>query len=190
MEYIKTDIEGVVILKPLIHNDARGYFMETFVQSDFDTHVRPVKFVQDNESHSVRGVVRGLHFQRMPHSQSKLVRCISGTVLDVAVDLREGSPTFGHHVSVELSAENHLQLFIPRGFAHGFAVLSPEATFVYKCDSIYNPASEGGINPFDPALGIDWHLDRSEVILSAKDAERPNLSDALDSVIFKGPLYE
>lgn len=190
MEYINTDIDGVVILKPQVHEDARGYFMETFVQNDFDRHVRPVKFVQDNESRSTFGVLRGLHFQRMPHTQSKLVRCINGRVLDVAVDLRYGSPTFGKHVSVELSEENHLQLFIPRGFAHGFVVLSPEATFAYKCDALYSPQSEGGINPFDPALGIDWHISKEDAILSDKDEARPCLGEVIDSVTFKGSLYE
>ena len=143
MEIIKTDIEGVIIIKPQIFKDSRGYFFESFSQREFNEKVTPIQFVQDNESCSSYGVMRGLHFQKPPYSQSKLVRCVKGSVLDVAVDIRKGSPTYGKHVAVELSAENHLQFFIPKGFAHGFAVLSEEAIFQYKCDEFYTPQSEG-----------------------------------------------
>lgn len=177
MEVIKTDIEGVVILRPRVFTDARGYFFESFSKRVFDSEVSRVEFVQDNESRSSRGVMRGLHFQRPPYSQAKLVRCIEGAVLDVAVDIRRGSPTYGRHVSVELTAENHLQLFIPRGFAHGFAVLSPTALFQYKCDNFYAPESEGGISILDPALGIDWKIAPDEILLSEKDTRHPLFSD-------------
>ena len=158
MNVIKTDIEGVVIIEPRIFGDPRGYFFESFSQRDFDAQVRTVRFVQDNESRSCYGVLRGLHFQKPPFTQSKLVRVIRGTVLDVAVDIRKGSPTFGKHVAVELSGENHLQFFVPRGFAHGFSVLSDEAVFQYKCDNFYAPQSEGALAWDDPDLGIDWRL--------------------------------
>lgn len=177
MEIIKTDIPGVVILEPRIFRDSRGYFFESFSQRDFFDKVAPVEFVQDNESMSTRGVMRGLHFQRPPHAQAKLVRCVRGRVLDVAVDIRVGSPTYGRHVAVELTEENHRQFFIPRGFAHGFAVLSDEAVFQYKCDNYYAPQSDGGIAITDPALNIDWHLDPSEAILSEKDTHHPLLAD-------------
>lgn len=189
MEYIKTEIEGVVILKPRIFRDARGYFMETFSHRDFTANVADINFVQDNQSASVRGVVRGLHFQRMPHAQSKLVRCVSGKVLDVAVDVRADSPTFGHHVAVELSAESGTQLFLPRGMAHGFAVLSDYAVFEYKCDAYYHPEAEGGFHPFDPALAIDWRVDESSAILSDKDKVRPTLAESLNQLNFTGNLY-
>ncbi|MDE6778039.1 MAG: dTDP-4-dehydrorhamnose 3,5-epimerase, partial [Alistipes sp.] len=155
MEVIKTDIEGVVIIEPRVFGDERGYFFESYSQREFDEKVRPVRFVQDNESKSKFGVLRGLHFQLGKHAQSKLVRVVEGTVLDVAVDIRRGSPTFGRYVAVELSAENHRQLFIPRGFAHGFSVLSPAAVFQYKCDNPYAPHAEGAIAWNDPAIGID-----------------------------------
>ncbi|MDE6448499.1 MAG: dTDP-4-dehydrorhamnose 3,5-epimerase [Muribaculaceae bacterium] len=177
MELIKTDIEGVVILKPRVFGDSRGYFMESYNKDVFDSEVGPVEFVQDNESCSTRGVVRGLHFQLPPYSQAKLVRCVSGRVLDVAVDLRCASPTYGQHVAVELSDENRLQLFIPRGFAHGFSVLSDTAVFQYKCDNLYHPESEGGISVNDPSLGIDWKTDMLTAILSDKDRNRPMLED-------------
>lgn len=177
MEIIKTDIEGVVILKPRVFGDSRGYFMESYNKEVFDSEVGPVEFVQDNESCSTRGVVRGLHFQLPPYAQAKLVRCVSGRVLDVAVDLRCASPTYGQHVAVELSDENRLQLFIPRGFAHGFSVLSDTAVFQYKCDNLYHPESEGGISVNDPSLGIDWKTDLSTAILSDKDRNRPMLED-------------
>lgn len=169
MEVIKTDIDGVVIIRPRVFEDARGYFFESWSKREFDAQVRPVDFVQDNESMSSRGVIRGLHFQQPPYSQSKLVCCVSGRVLDVAVDIRRGSPTYGRHVAVELSGDNHLQLFIPRGFAHGFAVLSDTAVFRYKCDDYYHPESEGGIKLDDPDLGIDWHISPTEAVLSDKD---------------------
>lgn len=188
MEYIETDIAGVIIIKPRIFRDSRGYFMETFRHDDFTAHAGDIDFVQDNESASTCGVVRGLHFQNMPYSQGKLVRCVKGTVRDVAVDLRAGSPTFGRHVSVILNAEEGTQLFIPRGFAHGYAVLSEYALFQYKCDAYYHPDAEGGINPYDPVLGINWGIGRQEAILSDKDKARPLLSEIADSLNFKGGL--
>ena len=177
MEFIATEIEGVVILEPRIFKDARGYFFESYSKREFDANVRPVNFVQDNESMSSRGVVRGLHFQKPPYSQSKLVRCVKGCVLHVAVDLRKGSPTYGRHVAVELSEENKRQIFIPRGFAHGFAVLSDVAVFQYKCDDYYHPEAEGGISMSDPDLGIDWMTDLETAILSDKDLKHPLLKD-------------
>lgn len=177
MELIETEIEGIVILKPRIFTDARGYFFESYSQREFDEKVGPVRFVQDNESASTRGVIRGLHFQKPPYAQAKLVRCMSGRVLDVAVDIRVGSPTFGKHVAVELSGENKLALFIPRGFAHGFSVLSERAVFQYKCDNFYAPQAEGGISLADESLGIDWLIDPSEAILSEKDTRHPLMRD-------------
>ena len=178
MNIIETSIEGVVIIEPKVFGDHRGYFFESFSQKDFCEKVRQVSFVQDNESKSCYGVVRGLHFQKPPHAQSKLVRVVKGAVLDVAVDIRKGSPTFGQHVAVELSEENHRQLFIPRGFAHGFAVLTDEVIFQYKCDNFYAPESEGAIAWDDPDLGIDWKIPSDKVILSAKDMAHPRLKDA------------
>ena len=177
---IKTDIDGVVIIEPKVFGDARGYFMESWSQRDFDALVRPVLFVQDNESKSSYGVLRGLHFQKGNDSQSKLVRVIKGRVLDVAVDIRRGSPTFGKHVMVELTGENHRQFFVPRGFAHGFVVLSEEALFQYKCDRLYAPQAEGAIAWDDPDLGIDWQVPADKVLLSAKDQCHPRLKDARD----------
>ena len=167
-----TDIEGVVVISPRIFKDDRGYFFE-----EFSEYVGPVSFVQDNESRSAYGVVRGLHFQKGEHAQAKLVRVISGRVLDVAVDLRPGSPTYGRHVAVELSGENHLQLFIPKGFAHGFSVLSETALFQYKCDGHYAPQAEGGILLNDPSLGIDWKVAPEDAILSPKDLKHPLFRD-------------
>ena len=177
---IETAIPGVVIIEPKVFGDARGYFMETWSQRDFDAQVRPIKFVQDNESKSSYGVLRGLHFQKGKDSQSKLVRVLKGRVLDVAVDIRRGSPTFGKHVMVELTGENHRQIFIPRGFAHGFVVLSEEAVFQYKCDNLYAPQAEGAIAWDDPDLGIDWQVPADKVLLSAKDQCHPRLKDATD----------
>jgi len=177
MEVIKTAIDGVVIIEPRVFKDARGYFFESFSQREFDEKVRPIRFVQDNESMSSYGVMRGLHFQRPPFTQSKIVRCVRGAVLDVAVDLRVGSPTYGKHVTVELTEENHRQFFIPKGFAHGFAVLSETAVFTYKCDNVYNKASEGGIRFDDPDLGIDWKIDLSRAIRSDKDKLLPLLKE-------------
>lgn len=177
MEVIKTDIEGVVIVKPRVFTDARGYFFESYSKREFDEKVRPVNFVQDNESCSTKGVMRGLHFQRPPFTQSKLVRCVKGAVLDVAVDIRKGSPTYGQHVAVELTEDNHLQFFVPRGFAHGFAVLSDVAVFQYKCDEFYHPEADGGISILDNSLGIDWHLDPADAILSDKDTRHALLKD-------------
>lgn len=178
MELIKTAIEGVVILEPRVFGDARGYFFESFSQRVFDELVGKVDFVQDNESRSSYGVVRGLHYQLPPHTQAKLVRVVKGRVLDVAVDLRKGSATFGKHVAVELSEEDKKQLFIPGGFAHGYAVLSREAVFQYKCDRYYAPGHEGGIRFDDPALGIDWRIPREEMLLSEKDLRHPGLDGA------------
>ena len=177
MEIIKTNIEGALIIEPRVFEDARGYFFESFSQREFDAKVGPVRFVQDNESKSSYGVMRGLHFQVPPFAQSKLVRCVRGRVLDVVVDIRRGSPTYGQHVAVELSEDNHRQFFIPRGFAHGFAVLSEEAVFQYKCDEYYHPESEGGISILDSSLGIDWHIPAEHVILSEKDTKHLLLRD-------------
>lgn len=186
----ETTIPGVVIIEPAVFGDARGYFMESWNQRDFDEALgRPIRFVQDNESKSRYGVVRGLHYQKGFFSQSKLVRVISGRVLDVAVDIRRGSPWFGQHVACELSGENHRQLFIPRGFAHGFAVLSEEAVFQYKCDRFYSPASEGAIAWNDPALGIDWGLPEADIILSEKDKHHPLLADAASLFDYDEDLY-
>lgn len=178
MEILETEIEGVLLLRPQLFEDGRGYFFESYNQQRFDREVRRVRFVQDNCSRSSYGVVRGLHFQRPPFAQSKLVSVLVGRVLDVAVDIRRGSPTFGRHVAVELSAENHLQLFLPRGFAHGFSVLSDVALFQYKCDNLYAPQCEGAIAWNDPSIGIDWRIPADRVILSDKDAARPALADA------------
>ncbi len=177
MNIIKTEIEGVVIIEPRVFKDARGYFFESYSKREFDEKVRPVEFVQDNESMSSKGVMRGLHFQRPPYTQSKLVRCVKGRVLDVAVDIRKGSPTYGRHVAVELSEDNHRQFFVPRGFAHGFAVLSDVAVFQYKCDNYYHPEVDGGISIADDTLGIDWQIDSSHAILSEKDTSHPLLAD-------------
>lgn len=177
MEVIKTDIEGVVIIKPRVFTDARGYFFESYSKREFDEKVRPIDFVQDNESCSSKGVMRGLHFQRPPFTQSKLVRCVKGAVLDVAVDIRKGSPTYGKHVAVELTENNHLQFFIPKGFAHGFAVLSDVAVFQYKCDEFYHPEADGGISILDNSLDIDWRIDPKDAILSDKDTKHPLLKN-------------
>ena len=177
MEVIKTDIDGVVIIEPRIFKDARGYFFESYSKREFDEKVRPINFVQDNESCSSYGVMRGLHFQRPPFAQSKLVRCVKGAVLDVAADIRKGSPTYGRHVAVELTEDNHRQFFIPRGFAHGFAVLSDIAVFQYKCDNFYHPEADGGISVLDPSLGIDWRISVENAILSEKDTKHPLLSE-------------
>lgn len=178
MKIIKTDIEGVLIVEPRVFGDARGYFFESFSARDFkDAAGIDILFVQDNESRSCHGVVRGLHFQLPPFAQSKLVRVVEGTVLDVAVDIRAGSPTYGHHVAVELSADNKRQFFLPKGFAHGFAVLSETAVFQYKCDEYYHPEAEGAIAWDDPTLAIDWHLDAAEVILSDKDRHHPRFAE-------------
>ena len=178
MEYQKTNIEGVYILKPRVFDDARGYFFEAWKQQDFQEHVGPVDFIQDNESKSSRGVLRGLHYQTGQWAQAKLVRVIKGRVLDVAVDIRRSSPTFGRHVAVELSDDNKLQFFIPRGFAHGFLVLSPEAVFTYKVDNPYAPQSDSGVRWDDPELGIEWPLDGLDVLTSEKDMKQPLLRDA------------
>ena len=177
MEIIQTEIEGVYILKPRIFEDSRGYFFESYSQRDFDANVAPVRFVQDNESRSSYGVMRGLHFQFPPYSQAKLVRCVRGAVLDVAVDIRKGSPTYGRHVAAELTEDNHLQFYIPKGFAHGFAVLSESAVFQYKCDEFYHPEADGGISILDSSLGIDWKIPVGKTILSEKDLRHPLLKD-------------
>ncbi|MBP3482450.1 MAG: dTDP-4-dehydrorhamnose 3,5-epimerase [Alistipes sp.] len=178
MKVIATEIEGVVIIEPTVFGDGRGYFFESYSQREFDAKVRPVRFVQDNESESRYGVLRGLHFQKGANAQSKLVRVVKGRVLDVAADIRKGSPTFGKYISVELSAENKRQLFVPRGFAHGFAVLSEEAVFQYKCDNPYAPETEGAIIWNDPTVAVDWHLPETDIILSEKDKHHPTLEQA------------
>lgn len=180
MEVIKTEIDGVVVVEPRIFGDARGYFFESFSQREFVEKVANVVFVQDNESKSCYGVLRGLHFQKPPYAQSKLVRVVRGAVLDVAVDIRRGSPTYGQHVAVELTEDNHRQFFIPQGFAHGFSVLTPEVVFQYKCDNFYAPQSEGALAWDDPDLGIDWRLPKEDVMLSEKDRHHVRLKD-LDS---------
>ncbi len=190
MNIIKTAIEGVIIIEPRIFADSRGYFFESYSQRDFNEQVMPIKFVQDNESMSTFGVMRGLHYQRMPYTQSKLIRCVKGRVLDVAVDIRHGSPTFGQHVTVELSEENHRQLFIPRGFAHGFSVLSEKAVFQYKCDNFYHPEADAGISILDPSLGIDWQIPADKAILSNKDMRHACLKDSPADFRFGENLYE
>lgn len=177
MEVIKTAIEGLVIIEPKVFGDARGYFFESFSQKEFEEKVRKINFVQDNESMSSYGVMRGLHFQTPPFTQSKLVRCVKGSVLDVAVDIRKGSPTYGQHVAVELNEDNHRQLFVPRGFAHGFAVLSETAIFQYKCDNFYAPQADGGISILDEGLGIDWHIPTDKALLSEKDMKHALLKN-------------
>ncbi len=177
MEVIKTAIEGLLVIKPRVFEDARGYFFESFSQREFDEKVAPIRFVQDNESMSSYGVMRGLHFQCPPYTQSKLVRCVKGAVLDVAVDIRKGSPTYGQHVAIELSEQNRLQFFIPHGFAHGFSVLSETAVFQYKCDNFYAPQADGGISILDPSLGIDWRIPVESSILSEKDTKHQLLKD-------------
>ena len=176
MNIIKTTIPGLLIIEPRIFKDARGYFYESFSQREFDELIGPRTFVQDNESRSVHGVVRGLHFQKPPYTQTKIVRCVRGRILDVVVDIRKGSPTFGKSFSAVLSEENHLQLYIPKGFAHGFSVLSDFAVFQYKCDEFYHPEADSGIQALDPALGIDWLIPEDEMILSDKDKSRPCLT--------------
>ena len=178
MKVIKTEIEGVVIIEPKVFGDHRGYFLESYSEKEFAENVREVRFVQDNESRSHYGVIRGLHFQKPPYSQGKLVRVVKGAVLDVAVDIRKGSPTFGKHVTVELSEDNHRMCFIPRGFAHGFAVLTEDVVFQYKVDNFYAPESEGAIAWDDPDLAIDWKLPADKIALSAKDSLNPRLKDA------------
>ena len=182
MEYIKTDIEGPLIIQPKVFGDTRGYFLESFSQREFDQKVaipqygHPIIFVQDNESMSSYGVMRGLHFQRPPYTQSKIVRCVRGSVLDVAVDIRRGSPTYGRHIAILLTQENHLQFFVPKGFAHGFAVLSDIAVFQYKCDQFYHPESDDGISILDDTLGIDWQIPIDKAILSDKDTRHATLA--------------
>ena len=189
MEVIKTNIEGVVIIEPKVFKDARGYFFESFSQREFEEKVRKINFVQDNESMSSYGVMRGLHFQCPPFTQSKLVRCVKGRVLDVAVDIRKGSPTYGQHVAVELTEANHRQFFVPRGFAHGFAVLSETAVFQYKCDNFYAPEADGGINIKDESLGIDWQIPTSNAILSDKDLKHACLKDFDSPFDYQVNLY-
>lgn len=189
MKVIKTAIEDVVIIEPDVFGDSRGYFFESYSQKKFDEQVRPVRFVQDNESKSKYGVLRGLHFQKGKDAQSKLVRVVKGRVLDVAVDIRKGSPTFGKYVAVELTEDNHRQLFVPRGFAHGFSVLSEEVIFQYKCDNLYAPESEGAIAWNDPDIGIDWQLPAEDVLLSAKDSAHPMLKDAEDLFDYNVDYY-
>ena len=189
MKIINTAIDGVVIIEPKVFKDQRGYFFESFSQREFEAKVRKINFVQDNESMSSYGVMRGLHFQRPPYTQSKLVRCVKGKVLDVAVDIRKGSPTYGQHVAVELSEDNHRQFFVPRGFAHGFAVLSDTAVFQYKCDNFYAPQADGGISIKDDSLGIDWKIPTDMAILSEKDTLHSCLKDFDSPFSYDEDLY-
>ena len=189
MEVIKTEIDGVVIIEPRIFKDARGYFFESYSQREFEEKIGKIDFCQDNESMSSYGVMRGLHFQRPPFTQSKLVRCVKGRVLDVAVDIRKGSPTYGKHVAVELTEDNPRQFFVPRGFAHGFAVLSDVAVFQYKCDNFYHPEADGGISILDDSLGIDWRIPTDKTILSEKDTKHELLKDFDSPFSIDTPLY-
>ncbi len=194
MNFIETKIPGVLIVEPRVFKDARGYFFESYSQREFDEKIsailgHPIRFVQDNESMSSYGVMRGLHYQRMPYTQSKLVRCVKGAVLDVAVDIRKGSPTFGQHVAVELTEDNHLQFFVPRGFAHGFSVLSETAVFQYKCDEFYHPEADAGINILDGSFGIDWRIPSEKAILSEKDLRHANLMDGELDFDYSDDLY-
>ena len=194
MNFIETKIPGILIVEPRVFKDARGYFFESYSQREFDEKIsailgHPIRFVQDNESMSSYGVMRGLHYQRMPYTQSKLVRCVKGAVLDVAVDIRKGSPTFGQHVAVELTEDNHLQFFVPRGFAHGFSVLSETAVFQYKCDEFYHPEADAGINILDGSFGIDWRIPSEKAILSEKDLRHANLMDGKLDFYFSDDLY-
>ena len=196
MEVIKTAIDGVVVIEPKVFADSRGYFFESFSQREFDEKVaipfigKPIQFVQDNESMSSYGVMRGLHYQRMPYTQSKLVRCVKGKVLDVAVDIRKDSTTFGQHVAVELTEDNHRQFFVPRGFAHGFAVLSDVAVFQYKCDNFYAPQADGGISILDESLDIDWQIPADKALLSEKDLKHTLLKDFDSPFSIDMNLYE
>ena len=185
MNYIKTDIEGVKIIEPKVFGDERGYFFESFSQKEFDENVCKTVFVQDNESKSCYGVLRGLHFQMPPFAQAKLVRCVRGRVLDVAVDIRKGSPTYGKHITCELSEENHRMFFVPRGFAHGFSVLSETAIFQYKCDNYYAPQSEGALMWNDKDLNINWLVPEDKVILSEKDKHHPLFKDFESPFVFE-----
>ena len=189
-QFIETAIPGVVVIEPTVFGDDRGYFMETYQIDDFAAAGIDKPFVQDNQSRSTKGVLRGLHFQKPPHAQSKLVRVIKGAVLDVAVDIRRGSPTFGQHVAVELTEENHRQFFIPRGFAHGFSVLSDEVVFQYKCDNYYAPEADGGISIRDASLGIDWRIPEEKIILSEKDTRHPLLRDFVSPFEYNENLYK
>lgn len=189
MDVIKTKLDSVLIIEPKIFDDARGYFFESFSQREFEEKVRKINFVQDNESMSSYGVMRGLHFQRPPFTQSKLVRCVKGAVLDVAVDIRKGSPTYGQHVAVELTEYNHRQFFVPRGFAHGFAVLSKTAIFQYKCDNFYAPQADGGVSIKDEKLGIDWQIPIDKALLSEKDTLRECLKDFDSPFTYDMDLY-
>ncbi|MEQ3062923.1 dTDP-4-dehydrorhamnose 3,5-epimerase [Alistipes shahii] len=189
MKVIKTSLDGVVIIEPHVFLDSRGYFFESFSLREFEEKVQKINFVQDNESMSSYGVMRGLHFQKPPFTQSKLVRCVKGAVLDVAVDIRRGSPTYGEHVAVELTEKNHRQLFIPRGFAHGFAVLSDVAIFQYKCDNFYAPQADGGISIKDDSLGIDWIIPIQNAVLSEKDTKHPLLKDFTSPFSIDQDLY-
>lgn len=189
MKVVKTEIEGVVIIEPKVFADERGYFFESFSQKEFEDKLCKTAFIQDNESKSTYGVLRGLHFQKMPYAQAKLVRVVKGSVLDIAVDIRKGSSTFGKHVATVLSEENRLQFFVPRGFAHGFVVLSDEAIFQYKCDNYYEPQSEGGIMWNDPALNIDWQVTAEDIILSEKYKNNPLLDESSYLFDYSEGLY-
>lgn len=179
MNFLETAVQGVYVIEPKVYNDARGYFFEAWKKEEFEERLGRVEFIQDNESKSSYGVLRGLHYQKGEFSQAKLVRVIKGKVLDVAVDIRRSSPTFGKHVMVELSEENKRQLFIPRGFAHGFLVLSDEAIFTYKVDNVYAPQAEAGIRWNDPQLAIEWPIDPKDVLTSEKDLNAALLKEAV-----------
>ncbi len=184
MPFVETGFPGLKIFEPRVLEDSRGYFFESFSQKLFHDNGITSEFVQDNESKSQNGVLRGLHYQLPPYAQAKLVRVVEGSVLDVMVDIRKGSPTFGKHFSVELSAENKRQMYIPRGFAHGFAVLSPTCIFQYKCDAYYNKESEGGIRYNDPDLGIDWNINIDSAVISDKDKSLPLFRDCINTFVF------
>ena len=199
MNIIKTAIDGLLIIEPRVFEDSRGYFFESYSDRDFNDAVKAntsllkgdkrIVFVQDNESKSSYGVMRGLHFQRPPFSQSKIVRCVKGAVLDVAVDIRKGSPTYGQHVAVELTEDNHRQLFVPRGFAHGFSVRCETAVFQYKCDNLYAPQADGGISLLDDSLGIDWRIPKEKAILSEKDTKHEMLKDFDSPFLYGEEMY-
>ena len=191
MNFIRTEIADVIIIEPQVHGDSRGYFVETFRADKLEEFLGyKINFCQDNESKSSRGVLRGLHYQLAPAAQTKLVRVIQGSVLDVAVDIREGSPTFGKHIAVKLTGENKKQMLVPRGFAHGFVVLEDDTTFAYKVDNYYSPENDRGIAFDDKELGIDWIIPHAELNLSAKDTTQPNLAETKDIFEYGINYYE
>ena len=186
MPFIKTDIPDLLIYEPVVHEDSRGYFFESYNEKNFLAEGIKIKFVQDNQAKSSYGVIRGLHYQNNPYAQTKLIRALSGSILDVAVDIRKGSPTFGKVFTIELSAENKKQLLVPKGFAHGYSVLTDAAEVMYKCDEFYNKASEGGIVYNDPALAIDWKIPEPKAIVAERDQQHPVLADCISNFVFEG----